>query len=108
MGAQYPYQDHEDSGPEAGEANGLNLLGGHMCWSGVAQPGWGETFDQAPPAGLLAGGPQREPYLLVNISRNPKGLVRDHWPGQAGHHSTSREGWSTMKNLEAGVAAPEP
>ncbi|XP_059759408.1 glutamate-rich protein 6B [Balaenoptera ricei] len=49
--------------------------GGHMCWSGVAQPGWDETFDQAPPAGVLAGGPQREPYLLVNISRNPKGLV---------------------------------
>ncbi|KAB0398713.1 hypothetical protein E2I00_018919 [Balaenoptera physalus] len=103
LGAQYPYQDHEESGPEAGEANGMNPLGGHMCWSGVAQPGWDETFDeappagllagghmcwsgvaqpgwdetfnQAPPAGLLAGGPQREPYLLVNISRNPKGLV---------------------------------
>ncbi|KAJ8785463.1 hypothetical protein J1605_007060 [Eschrichtius robustus] len=60
--------DHEDSSPEAGEANGMNLLGGHMCWSGVAQPGWDETFDQAPPVGLLSGGPQREPYLLVVTS----------------------------------------
>lgn len=70
-----------------------------MRWSGVAQPGWDENFDQAPPAGTISSGEQ---------IMESKGLVRDHWPGPAGHHSTSREGWSTVKNLEAGVATPEP
>ncbi|XP_029065785.1 glutamate-rich protein 6B [Monodon monoceros] len=64
LGAQYPDHDREDSSPEAGEANGMSLLGGHMCWSGVAQPGWDENFDQAPPAGLLSGQHDRPMVLL--------------------------------------------
>ncbi|XP_004319737.1 glutamate-rich protein 6B [Tursiops truncatus] len=58
LGVQDPYRDHEDSSPEAGEANGMSLRGGHMRWSGVAQPGWDENFDQAPPAGTISSGEQ--------------------------------------------------